>query len=140
MLETQDYDNRKMAVFEGKYMLQARVLSTKLQFNEYTQTDQMKMLIQVMASGPCKLWGSVPRALLQAQQEEGEHRRAEWFAMDTSREFLDENNGQEEPPPDPDLRGATIQFTATVTQSPDDVYFGFFKRPSKAKVISWQEG
>ena len=32
-------------------------------------------------------------------------------------------------------RGVRIEFTATLEQSEDDPLFGFFKRPSKAKVL-----
>ncbi len=35
-----------------------------------------------------------------------------------------------------DLRGVTVEFDATVEQSDDDEYFGFFKRPTKAVRIA----
>ena len=35
-------------------------------------------------------------------------------------------------------KGDRIQFTATLEASDDDPKFGFFKRPSKAKVIGWE--
>jgi len=46
-----------------------------------------------------------------------------WGTLPTSIECLDH-----------DLNGCTIAFTGTVERSQDDDHFGFFKRPSKARV------
>lgn len=60
----------------------------------------------VHLDGDQKVWGTVPASLFWT--EEGE---------------------------DLELRGVRIGFTATVTQSNDDAKFGFFKRPTKGKVL-----
>lgn len=67
----------------------------------------LKMLVKVTTpEGTWKTWGTVPASL------------------DAGDDALD------------GLRGVTVTFTATVQRAPDDSNFSFFKRPSKASVVT----
>jgi len=91
---------------EGRVEVEGEIVSTK-----YVESDfggAFKMLVE----GPgWKVWGTVPRG-------------------------LGDELGREELDGDPvGLRGRRVAFTATFERSADDEAFGFYKRPTKARLI-----
>lgn len=123
---------------EGRRPIVGVVLSTKWQDSDFGST--LKMLVRqddgnkVWGSVPRSLWGSVPRSLesertyrierpsmpgpdavVISEDETG------WLCIDRGEDV-------------PTLKGRRVEFTATVERSRDDRHFGFFKRPSGAKL------
>lgn len=94
------------AIVNGKQTITGVVVSTK--FVEGYYGGVTKMLIK--DDKGFKVWGSVPAALYDAMNDEGE--------------YLDA------------LKGRRVTFTATVEASNDDDKFGFFKRPTKAAIAA----
>ena len=120
--------NARMAVV-------GKVLSTKLKWNEYTQSEQLKMLVLVTDEdgGTFRVFGSVPRGVLDELHDRGEELRKAWFAAPGKE--LEE--WEIKPPANPSLINAIISFTATLKRSDRDEFYGFFSRPTRAKVIEW---
>ena len=87
-----------------------KIVSTKCVDSDWGTT--IKMLF--VADDGQKVWGTVPSKIFEAVREKA---RAQGFGT-------------------PGVKGSRIEFTATVQASQDDPKFGFFKRPSKAKLIS----
>ncbi len=114
--------------------VRGRVVSTKLQWSDYTQGEVLKMLVLVTEEdgSTFRVFGSVPRSVLDEIHDRGEAERKYWFSGGNA------VNTQTEPPPNPNLKGATIMFTARLKQSLKDESFGFFSRPSRASVVSWE--
>ncbi len=98
----------KVLVVAGRRVIRATVISTKVIENNYG--SQLKMLVR--ATDGQKLWGSVPASLTSG-------------STDSQGRFT----------PAPVLVGSTVEFTGTVEISDQDVFFGFFSRPSKAKFV-----
>jgi len=94
------------AIVNGKQTITGVVVSTK--FVEGYYGGVTKMLVK--DDKGFKVWGSVPAALCDAMNDEGE--------------YLDA------------LKGRRVTFTATVEASNDDDKFGFFKRPTKAAIAA----
>jgi hypothetical protein len=103
---------------EGRRELVGTILSTKVQDSVYGST--LKMLVRLDDGN--KVWGTVPEHLER---------------MTFSTHYYDENGSWQERPAElPDgLKGARIAFTATVERSRDDEHFGFYRRPTKTRVI-----
>ena len=88
------------------------VIQTKLKWTEFGET--LKMLIFCEGDeGRFKLWGTVPRALIEQVSDQTIKDR------------------------DATLKGSLVKFTAKISQSSDDPCFGFFNRPSKATVLTF---
>lgn len=119
---------------EGRRPIVGVVLSTKWQESDYGST--LKMLVRQDDGN--KVWGSVPRALEESLESERTYRierpsmpgpdavvvsedEAGWLCIDRGEDV-------------PTLKGRRVEFTATVERSRDDAHFGFFKRPSGAKL------
>lgn len=94
-------------VTDKRLSIKAVVLMTREQ-DGYMGATVLKMLVRAEAG--FKLWGSVPRNLLN--------------------DVCHDNAGDET------LRGKTVEFCAMVTRSDRDEKFGFFSRPTKARVIA----
>lgn len=97
----------------GKMDVEGTVLATKWQDSQYGSTK--KMLVEL--DDGRRLWGTVAASL-----EEGD---------------LDEHGGMTYALLG---KGDRVAFTATVEASQDDETFGFFKRPTKARVLARAEG
>lgn len=106
----------KVAVVEGRGPISGEVLSTKVVYSAYGST--LKMLVKDAARG-FKVWGSVPSSL------RGDHDG--WWTED--KVWVDATRSEVKV-------GDTVSFTATVTRSDDDEYFGWFKRPAKATITA----
>lgn len=89
---------------EGRREIAGEIVSTKWQDSDFG--GAMKMLVREDDGN--KVWGTIPAALEAYDADTGSY---SW----------------------PD-KGARIVFTATVTRSDDDEHFGFFKRPTNARV------
>lgn len=82
------------------------ILSTRVQDGYMVGSTVTKMLVR--AKEGYKLWGTVPRELMEAVAVTGEH----------------------------DLKGKTVTFCARVDRSDKDEKFGFFSRPTKARIVA----
>ncbi len=93
----------------GRREIEGEIVSAKFQMSDYGET--MKMLVKQDDGN--KVWGTVPGSVYEAS-----------LRMDR---------------PGDDLRGRLVglrvSFTAAVTRSNDDEHFGFFKRPTAARVV-----
>lgn len=98
---------------EGRRPIVGVILSTKWQESDYGST--LKMLVRQDDGN--KVWGSVPESL-----------------QELTRPSWDQETGDVIEPELENLKGARVEFTATVERSRDDAHFGFFKRPSGAKL------
>lgn len=103
------------ALVTGRREVVGVVLGTKNQDGYFRGEDTVKMLVQ--QDDLNKVWGTVPQALFDAVYEL--HKDDENF--DGTQKLL---------------RGKRVRFTATVDRSSDDEHFGFFKRPTKAEVVT----
>jgi len=93
---------------EGRIQISGKILCTKCQENTYSPYGGTVLKMLVLDNRMFKVWGTVPESIC-------------WDA---------EGNcltGK--------LIGKDVCFIGTVTKSKDDECFGFFKRPSKAKLI-----
>jgi len=96
---------------EGRTTVIGEVLTTKVQDSIYG--DQLKMLVK--AESGYKVWGTIPSCLsLIEVTKEGEDKRTKQRGL---------------------ARGDKVQFTAMLQRSKDDAKFGFYKRPTKAKLL-----
>ncbi len=131
----------RVPVPNDRVAVRGRVLSTKYQWNDYVQAEMLKMLMLVTTDegGTYRVFGSVPKAMLDDIQDRGEELRRHWFNKTSAYEVAHNQPVSDEPPPNPNLKGATVAFDARLVQSDDDPYFGFFSRPTKAEVVSWLE-
>jgi hypothetical protein len=134
-------DNR--VVFEGE------VVSTKYHEGYYGIKFVMTVLIDT-GEGVYRIWGTVPAALDEA---EGIERKRSDEAHSATVDALIEKLVAEGAKPDTidtairalpvsdgdRLTGARVRFAATVAPRDSDESFGFFKRPTKAEVVSWPE-
>lgn len=102
---------------EGRREIEGEVLSTKWQDSDFG--GSLKMLVKQDDGN--KLWGSVPGNLAD---------------LTISHTELDESTGGYDVIEGIELKGARVKFTAAVERSRDDEHFGFFKRPTKAEVLS----
>lgn len=91
---------------EGRVEVAGVVISTDIRESAFG--SQWKMLVR--DDSGFKIWGSIPSKLHEPAEENGQ-----WIT------------GQE-------MKGKRISFTAAITPSKDDQKFGFFKRPTKAKL------
>lgn len=91
---------------QGRVQVTGTIISTKA--FETSFGIQCKMLVR--DDSGFKVWGSVPSKLHEPAEENGQ-----WIT------------GQE-------MKGKRVSFTAAVEPSKDDQKFGFFKRPTKAKL------
>lgn len=98
---------------EGRRSIVGVVLSTKWQESDFGST--LKMLVRQDDGN--KVWGSVPESL-----------------QELTRPSWDQETGDVIEPELENLKGARVEFTATVERSRDDAHFGFFKRPSGARL------
>lgn len=102
----------------GKRDLEGTVLSTKWQDGRFG--SQFKMLVKLDDGN--KVWGTVPTNLEQLTYN-GDH-----YGVDGNWVFV--------PAALETLVDARVAFTATVERSRDDEHFGFFKRPTKARITT----
>ena len=98
---------------EGRREVVGEVLGTKVQDGFYG--DALKMLVREDDGN--KVWGTVPQALLDQVYE-----------MDKDDDDFDGTKKL--------LPGKRVRFTALVLRSDRDEHFGFFKRPTKAEVVT----
>ena len=121
---------------EGRRLIAGEVLSTKWQESEYG--DTLKMLVKEDDGN--KVWGTVPQALQDAIYDLGTYRieRPSMPGPDVIVIFEDAEGwtvrNAEDEGPRPTLKGRRVEFTATVERSRDDQHFGFYKRPSGARL------
>jgi hypothetical protein len=102
-------------VYDGRAELVATLVHIKEEENRfaYRAEASWKGLFLVErpdGAGRFKLWGTVPQALFDAEREA---------------------------PKGSTLRGSLVAFSALVKQSPRDACFGYYKRPTKAEILSW---
>jgi hypothetical protein len=95
---------------QGRVQVVGTVLSVK--DVETNFGNVWKMLVR--DDSGFKVWGSMPRKLREPEDENGQ-----WLAAE-------------------ELKGKRVSFTAAVEPSEDDQKFGFFKRPTKAKIEAAQ--
>ena len=97
----------------GRQTITGKVVSAK-----YTETGYPKMLVEVTTDeGKFRVWGTMPIVILDRLYNH--YNKASdrgYFSM---------------------FKGSTVQFTATI--KPKEKGFGFYNRPSKAKVTTWSE-
>lgn len=132
---------------EGRMQITGKILSSKYKETQFGSV--LKML--VLDDRGFKVWGSQPESLLVACDPESDDGFIETgdYPENTPEEYLierffdsyDENGMAVHTPYKaarcrPANRGDRVTFTAAVTVSDDDPTFGFFKRPTKAEVIS----
>jgi hypothetical protein len=97
---------------EGNRVIEGKIVSVKDKHTPYGMT--LKML--VVQSDFNKVWGTVPRSL-----------------EELSFSSVDRDGNVTE---GIELKGQRVRFSATVERSRDDEHFGFYKRPTKAQIIS----
>jgi len=102
------------AIVEGKRNVSGTVLAAKWNETQYGST--LKMLVKLDTAE--KVWGTVPRAIENVYHA----------AIDSGEEEGGDLKGW--------IRGKTVSFSATFERSDSDEKFGFFRRPSKAKVAA----
>ena len=91
---------------QGRVQVVGTIMSVKRV--ETSFGSQWKMLVR--DDSGFKVWGSIPSKLFEPEEENGI-----WIAAE-------------------ELKGKRVSFTAAVEPSEDDQKFGFFKRPTKAKL------
>lgn len=91
---------------QGRVQVVGTIMSVKRV--ETSFGSQWKMLVR--DDSGFKVWGSIPSKLFEPEEENGI-----WIAAE-------------------ELKGKRVSFTAAVEPSKDDQKFGFFKRPTKAKL------
>jgi len=96
----------------GRHLVTGEVLKTEVRSSMYG--DVLKMLVKT--DGGFLLWGTVP-ACLEIIEETKKEGTDTWT----------EQRGLQ--------RGDRVEFTATLTRSDRDEKFGFFKRPTKARLV-----
>jgi hypothetical protein len=125
-------------VVDGRRTVTGKIVSTRVQEGHYG--TQYKMLF--VGDDGEKLWGSIPRALLDAMGKEcgrlfdaaaeafeaGDEAESDRL-QDLARK-MDQGYAHT-------IKGARVEFAATVEASKDDPKFGFYKRPSKAKILAF---
>lgn len=100
----------------GRRTITGTILSTKWQESDYG--GALKMLVREADAN--KVWGTVPTSLTQLTWRRDHHDAdGMWVSVDPVIE---------------ELKGQMVTFTATVERSRDDEHFGFFKRPTGAKL------
>jgi hypothetical protein len=97
----------------GKRDVEGEILTTKIQHSDRFGST-LKMLVKQDDGN--NVWGTVPAAL-----------------EDLTRGTWDDEGIWVEPPV-ADLVGCRVAFTATVERSADDEHFGFYSRPTKARL------
>lgn len=95
---------------QGRVQVTGTIISTDLR--ETSFGNVWKMLVR--DDSGFKVWGSIPSKLHEPEEEDGQ-----WIT------------GKE-------MKGMRVSFTAAVEPSEDDQKFGFFKRPTKAKIEAAQ--
>jgi hypothetical protein len=93
----------------GRVEVSGVIISTDLRDNAFG--SQWKMLVR--DDSGFKVWGSIPNKLMEQTETFINH---QFFSVEK------------------DLKGKRVSFTAAVEPSKDDQKFGFFKRPTKAKL------
>lgn len=99
-------------LIEGKRSIEGEIVSTKIVSNDYGST--LKMLVKL--DDGTKVFGSVPVSI------------EELTYSSIAADGMTVIDGL-------DLVGQRVAFNATVERSRDDQHFGFFKRPTKARVL-----
>ena len=97
----------------GKTTVTGVVVSIKAKETFYTYSGEVTLKMLVESDEGYRVWGSVPRSL----EGGSDFRDGQYVAV----------RGVEE--------GDTVTFTATLEPSDSDPLFGFFKRPTKAKIL-----
>ena len=101
----------------GKHLVRGVVVSSKDRPGYAYGSMETKLTVKVTTDeGTWLVWGTQPVAL--------------------ERALDDHNHGLVYPNKLPSLKGATIEFMATITASDDKPNFGFYKRPTKATIIN----
>lgn len=95
---------------QGRVQVTGTIISTDLR--ETSFGNVWKMLVR--DDSGFKVWGSIPSKLHEPEEEGGQ-----WIT------------GKE-------MKGKRVSFTAAIEPSEDDQKFGFFKRPTKAKIEAAQ--
>jgi len=104
---------------EGVYVVEGTIKAMKYQESQWG--GNMKMLVEVeTADGNYRVWGTVPRALSDLCEVEYGPRLANG-SVDVKRKMSG--------------IGKKVQFRAGVEQSEKEESFGFFSRPTQAKVV-----
>jgi len=108
---------------EGPQTIEGTILAMKYQDSQWG--GSIKMLVEVRTpEGKYKVWGTLPQALSDLYQVEYGPRLANG-TVDTKRTMKGV--------------GKRVQFHAGVERSDSDESFGFFSRPTKAKVLDDEE-
>lgn len=110
-------DAARPACPEGRIIITGTVVSTKSYETDFGTA--YKMLVEDESG--FKVYGSIPSNLWSEVEFLGAYRKLAWNETDGVMTKL---------------KGMQVTFTATVEQSKDDKSFGFFKRPTKASVVS----
>lgn len=97
--------------YDGRAELVATLVHTREDLSEFGPVLKGLFLVERPdGSGRFKLWGTVPRGLTTAERTR---------------------------PHGATLSGSLVAFSALVERSARDECFGFFKRPTKAEVLTW---
>lgn len=101
-------------ITDKRIELTATILGTKVQETMYGTQEKMLVQVDLGDGTACKLWGTLPQAVKDAQWDRDKE-MGEW----------------------PSLKQTQLKFNAKVEPSKDDPNFGFLNRPTKVKVIKW---
>jgi hypothetical protein len=100
---------------EGRITVEGEVLSVKEKVDYYGNFERLVMTVK--ADDGWVVWGTVPRALTEIKNPNAAE-DAYYYERYRTVE-----------------KGERVEFTATIERSRKDRTFGFFKRPTKAKVL-----
>lgn len=98
----------------GRTTVTGVVVSIKAEETFYTYSGEVTLKMLVESDEGYRVWGTVPRSL----EGGSEYRDGQYVAV----------RGVDE--------GDTVTFTATLQPSDNDPLFGFFKRPTKARILA----
>jgi len=108
---TPDAPQGPVPVSDKRILIEGAILGTKTKETQWGTTEMMLISVPLGDGTACKLWGSVPSAVSDAQ----------WAVSNAGGEW-------------PTLKGTKLSFMARVEPSNDDPNFGFIKRPTKVTV------
>jgi len=110
---------QEVPVPEGHYVIEGTVKAMKWQESQWG--GQVKMLVEVETpTGNYRVWGTLPRTL------------SDLYEIDSGPRLA---NGGFDVRRTPKGIGRKVQFQATVERSGKDESFGFYSRPTQAKLI-----
>ena len=103
-------DARKVdaPVSDQRIDVEGTVVTTKYQSSQFGETLKMLLVVDTADGGVWKAWGSVPTALTEIKDDDGQYKQ---------------------------VKGMRVIIRARFERSKDDASFAFFKRPSLRKVI-----